>query len=130
EAEEEPTETVTDIREGAATSAPAIQLVNQLIARAIDEGASDVHFEPQTNQLLVRARVDGVMRKIGTVSKSMQAPVTSRLKIMGELDIAERRQPQDGRVSNRLGRVPMDLRIAVLPPTYGELAVLRTNRGV
>jgi type IV pilus assembly protein PilB len=127
---EEPTEAVTDIREGAATSAPAIQLVNQLIARAIDEGASDVHFEPQTNQLLVRARVDGVMRKIGTVSKSMQAAVTSRLKIMGELDIAERRQPQDGRVSIRLGRVPMDLRIAVLPTTYGEQVVLRIMRGV
>jgi type IV pilus assembly protein PilB len=130
EAEEESAAPVTDIREGAATSAPAIQLVNQLIARAIDEGASDVHFEPQTNQLLVRARVDGVMRKLATVSKSMQAAVTSRLKIMGELDIAERRQPQDGRVSIRVGRVPMDLRIAVLPTTYGEQVVLRIMRGV
>src|SRR2546430_16776722 len=97
EAEEEPTETVTDIREGAATSAPAIRLVNQLIARAIDEGASDLHFEPQAKQLLVRARIDGVMRKLGVIPKSMQAPVTSRLKIMGELDIADKRSPQDGR---------------------------------
>ncbi|MHB8641910.1 MAG: GspE/PulE family protein [Gaiellaceae bacterium] len=127
---DESTPTVTDIREGAATSAPAIQLVNQLIARAIDEGASDVHFEPQANQLLVRARIDGVMRALGVVQKSMQAAVTSRLKIMGELDIADRRLPQDGRVSIRLGGVPMDLRIAVLPTTYGEQVVLRILRGV
>jgi type IV pilus assembly protein PilB len=122
--------TVTDIREGAATSAPAIQLVNQLIARAIDEGASDVHFEPQANQLLARARVDGVMRTMGVIPKSMQAAVTSRLKIMGELDIADRRLPQDGRVSIRLGGMPMDLRIAVLPTTYGEQVVLRILRGI
>ncbi len=116
---------ITDIREGAATSAPAIKLVNQMIARAIDEGASDLHFEPQAKQLLVRARVDGVMRKLGVVPKSLQAPVTSRLKIMGELDIADKRSPQDGRVAIRLGGVPMDLRIAVLPTTYGEQIVLR-----
>jgi len=95
------------------------------IARAIDEGASDLHFEPQAKQLLVRARIDGVMRKIGVVPKSMQAPVTSRLKIMGELDIADKRSPQDGRVAIRLGGMPMDLRIAVLPTTYGEQIVLR-----
>ena len=116
---------VTDIREGAATSAPAIKLVNQMIARAIDEGASDLHFEPQAKHLLVRARIDGVMRKLGVIPKSMQAPVTSRLKIMGELDIADKRSPQDGRVAIRLGGVPMDLRIAVLPTTYGEQVVLR-----
>jgi type IV pilus assembly protein PilB len=120
---------VTDIRDAAATSAPAIQLVNQLIARAIDEAASDVHFEPEANQLVVRARVDGVMRKLAVIPKAMQAAVTSRLKIMGELDIAERRLPQDGRVSIRLGGMPMDLRIAVLPTTYGEQVVLRIMRG-
>jgi len=123
-------EAVTDIREGAATSAPAIQLVNQLIARAIDDNASDLHFEPQANQLMVRSRVDGVMRSLGTVPKSLQSAVISRLKIMGELDIADRRLPQDGRVSIRLGGRPMDLRIAVLPTTYGEQVVLRIMRGV
>jgi len=116
---------VEDIREGASTTAPAIKLVNSLIARAIDDRASDVHFEPQAKSLVVRARIDGVMRRIADVPKSMQPAVTTRLKIMGELDIAERRAPQDGRVSIRFGGAPMDLRIAVLPTTYGEQIVLR-----
>jgi type IV pilus assembly protein PilB len=117
--------TVEDIREGAATNAPAIKLVNALIARGIDERASDIHFEPQAKELVVRARIDGVMRKQTTISKTMQPAVTSRLKIMGGLDIAERRAPQDGRVSIRVGGQPMDLRIAVLPTTHGEQIVLR-----
>lgn len=114
-----------DVREGAATSAPAIKLVNSLLARAIEEGASDIHFEPQANGLIVRARIDGVTRRIAEVPKSLQPAVTSRLKIMGELDIAERRTPQDGRVSIRFGGTPMDLRIAILPTTYGEKVALR-----
>jgi type IV pilus assembly protein PilB len=122
--QEEPEE-AEDIREAAATSAPAISLVNSLIARAIDEGASDLHFEPQAKQMTVRIRVDGVMRSLATIPKSMQPPVTSRLKIMAELDIAERRAPQDGRMSIRVGGMPMDLRCAVLPTTYGEQLVLR-----
>jgi type IV pilus assembly protein PilB len=123
---EAPDETaVEDVREGAATSAPAIKLVNSLIARAIDEHASDLHFEPEAKQMVVRARVDGVMRHFSVVPKSLAPAVTSRLKIMGELDIAERRAPQDGRVSIRFGGQPMDLRIAVLPTTYGEQVVLR-----
>jgi type IV pilus assembly protein PilB len=118
-------EETEDIREAAATTAPAISLVNSLIARAIDEGASDLHFEPQAKQMSVRIRVDGVMRNLATIPKSMQPPVTSRLKIMAELDIAERRAPQDGRMSIRVGGRPMDLRCAVLPTTYGEQLVLR-----
>ena len=127
DAEQEITEqaAIEDIREGAATSAPAIKLVNSVISRAIDDGASDIHFEPQAKQLVVRARVDGVMRQLTEIPKSMQAAVTSRLKIMGELDIAERRTPQDGRVSIRFSGHPMDLRIAVLLTTYGEQVVLR-----
>jgi type IV pilus assembly protein PilB len=121
---DEPEET-DDIREAAATTAPAINLVNSLIARAIDEGASDLHFEPQSKQMAVRIRVDGVMRDLETIPKAMQPPVTSRLKIMAELDIAERRAPQDGRMSIRIGGKPMDLRCAVLPTTYGEQLVLR-----
>lgn len=109
----------------AATSAPAINLVNTLISRAIDDGASDLHFEPQAKQMVVRARVDGVMRRFTSISKALQPAVTSRLKIMGELDIAERRTPQDGRMSIRYGGQPMDLRIAVLPTTHGEQVVLR-----
>ncbi|HEY3184094.1 MAG TPA: GspE/PulE family protein, partial [Gaiellaceae bacterium] len=116
---------VEDVREGAATNAPAIRLVNQVLSMAIEERASDIHFEPQARELVVRARVDGVTRRITTIPRSMQAAVISRLKIMGELDIAERRAPQDGRMSIRFGGSPMDLRIAVLPTTYGEQVVLR-----
>ncbi len=116
---------VGEVGEPAATSAPAIELVNSIISRAIQDGASDIHFEPQANELLVRARVDGVMRRMTEVPASMQAAVTGRLKILGELDIAEKRAPQDGRVSIRYGGEPMDLRMAVLPTTHGEQVVLR-----
>src|SRR5207245_6229822 len=112
--------------DGDATSAPAIELVNALISRGLDEGASDLHFEPQAKQMLVRARVDGVMRRFTTIPKSQQPAVTSRLKIMAELDIAERRAPQDGRISIRYGGNPTDLRIACLPTTLREQNVLRT----
>jgi type IV pilus assembly protein PilB len=118
---------VIDIRE-AGNSAPAIQLVHSLITQAIDHGASDLHFEPQAQALLVRARIDGVMREFGTVRRSLQRSVISRLKIMGELNIAERRMPQDGRVTIHLGGEAMDLRIAVLPTRYGEHVVLRLQR--
>ncbi|HEX4930718.1 MAG TPA: ATPase, T2SS/T4P/T4SS family [Gaiellaceae bacterium] len=116
---------VEDIRDGLATSAPAIKLANQIISKAIEDGASDIHFEPQTHAMVVRARIDGVMRRVGEVPKSLQPAITSRLKIMGELDIADRRIPQDGRMSIRYGGSPMDLRVAVLPTTYGEQVVLR-----
>jgi type IV pilus assembly protein PilB len=114
-----------DIKATAATSAPAIKLVNSVVSRAIEDDASDIHFEPEAKQLVVRARIDGVTRHLTTIPKSMQAAVISRLKIMGELDIAERRLPQDGRVSLRFAGHPMDLRIAVLPTTYGEKVILR-----
>jgi type IV pilus assembly protein PilB len=114
-----------DIKESAATSAPAIKLVNSVLSRAIEDDASDIHFEPEAKELVVRARIDGVTRRLTTIPKAMQAAVISRLKIMGELDIAERRLPQDGRVSIRFAGHPMDLRIAVLPTTYGEKVILR-----
>jgi type IV pilus assembly protein PilB len=125
EEEEEPESLIEDVREGAATNAPAIRLVNDVMSAAIEQGSSDIHFEPQERELVVRARVDGVTRRIGTIPKHMQAAVISRLKIMGGLDIAERRAPQDGRITIRYGKQPMDLRIAVLPTTYGEQVVLR-----
>jgi type IV pilus assembly protein PilB len=119
-------ETVGDVGEGAAaTSMHAIELVNSIISRAIQDGASDIHFEPQANELVVRARIDGVMRRMNDVPASMQAGVTGRLKVLGELDIADRRAPQDGRVSIRYEGEPMDLRMAVLPTTHGEQVVLR-----
>jgi type IV pilus assembly protein PilB len=122
-------QTGEDIRDLTSESSPAVQLVNSLLARAIDEGASDLHFEPQAKHMVVRARIDGIARKLTTIPKAMQASVTSRLKIMGELDIAERRLPQDGRVSIRVGGQGMDLRMAVLPTSYGEKVILRINHG-
>jgi type IV pilus assembly protein PilB len=120
-----PAETVEDVRDGSATNAPAIKLANQIIAKAIEDGASDIHFEPQAHAMIVRARIDGVMRRVAEVPKALQPAITSRLKIMGELDIADRRIPQDGRISIRYGGAPMDLRVAVLPTTHGEQVVLR-----
>ncbi|HZC29424.1 MAG TPA: ATPase, T2SS/T4P/T4SS family, partial [Gaiellaceae bacterium] len=116
-----PKSDITDV----ASSGPTVNLVNSLLTQAIGDGASDVHFEPRERDLLVRARVDGVMRDLATIPRHMQAAVTSRLKIMGSLDIAERRLPQDGRVSARVGDEPIDLRIAVVPTRHGEQVVLR-----
>lgn len=116
--------TVVDLREAAA-SAPATKQVNAVLSRAIELGASDVHFTPQRKRLLVRARVDGVMRELATIPKTLQPAVTSRLKVMSELDIAEKRAPQDGRLSLRAGDRMIDLRVAVLPTTFGEKVTLR-----
>ena len=121
--EEEPL--VEDITEDDPGDAPAIKLTNQIIANAIAEGASDIHFEPQAHAMVVRARIDGVMRQVAEVPTGLMPAVTSRLKIMGELDIADRRTAQDGRVSIRYDGHPVDLRIAVLPTTFGEKVVLR-----
>ncbi|MGB2875830.1 MAG: GspE/PulE family protein [Gaiellaceae bacterium] len=104
---------------------PAVKLVHTTLAQAIEDGASDIHFEPQEEDMVVRARIDGVTRAVATIPKQMQPAVVTRLKIMGHLDIAERRAPQDGRVSVRFGGQPLDLRIAVVPTTHGEQVVLR-----
>jgi type IV pilus assembly protein PilB len=109
----------------ASVDTPAVKLVNATLVQAIEDGASDIHFEPQEDEMLVRARIDGVTRPVTTIPKAMQPGVISRLKIMGNLDIAERRAPQDGRVSVRFGGHPLDLRIAVIPTTQGEQVVLR-----
>jgi type IV pilus assembly protein PilB len=116
--------TVVDLREAAA-NAPATKQVNAVLSRAVELGASDVHFTPQRKRLLVRARVDGVMRELATIPKTLQPAVTSRLKVMSELDIAEKRAPQDGRLSLRAGDRTIDLRVAVLPTTFGEKVTLR-----
>jgi type IV pilus assembly protein PilB len=104
---------------------PAVVFVNKAISSALELGASDIHFTPQQRRLYVRARVDGVARDLTSIS-SLHAPaVTSRLKIMGGLDIAERRAPQDGRVTIRRGQGLIDVRVAVLPTTHGEKVTLR-----
>ena len=124
EVEHDVSATVIDLRE-AVNVAPAIKKVNAVLARALELGASDVHFTPQDKRLLVRARVDGVMRELATIPKNLQPAVTSRLKVMAELDIAEKRAPQDGRLSLRTRERSVDLRVAVLPTTYGEKVTLR-----
>ena len=106
-------------------SSPAVSLLNQVIIQAIQDRASDIHFEPEDRQMIVRVRVDGVTRELASVPKAMQQAVVSRLKVMAKLDIAERRLPQDGHASVRLSGDPVDLRVAVLPTTLGEKVVVR-----
>ncbi len=111
--------------EAAVEEAPIVKLVNTLVSRAINERASDIHIEPAERDLRVRFRIDGVLHEVMTTPKSVTGAVVSRLKIMAELDIAERRIPQDGRVSLRVRGRQIDLRVATLPTIYGEKVVLR-----
>jgi type IV pilus assembly protein PilB len=129
--EEEPEPALLEVSEDreeirhSATSIPAVKYVNNALAQCIDEGASDIHFEPHDDHMVVRARVDGMMREIMTIPQRLHSGVISRLKIMGSLDIAERRAPQDGRLFVKVAGAPVDLRIAVLPTTHGEQVVIR-----
>ena len=105
--------------------APIVRFVNLLITQAIQDRASDIHIEPGENELMVRYRIDGVLHEMQRAPKAIAAGVTSRLKIMSEIDIAERRKPQDGRLSvNHQGR-KIDLRVATLPTVWGEKVVMR-----
>ena len=106
-------------------SAPAIRLVNSLIERAITERASDIHLEPQENDLRVRMRIDGMMREILRIPGEFKATVISRWKVMSGMDITERRVPQDGRFSVTMKDKELDLRVATLPTIYGEKIVAR-----
>jgi type IV pilus assembly protein PilB len=123
--EDEPTSIeLRDIREQV-DAAPVVKLVNGVMSRAADEGASDIHFEPRAKDLLIRFRQDGVLHEIMTIPKRLQPGVISRLKIMADLDIAERRVPQDGRIGLVIGGKPIDMRVASLPTVYGEKIVIR-----
>ena len=106
-------------------NAPTIRLVNSIIERAVTERASDVHLEPHETELLVRMRIDGMMRDILTVPRELQNSVLARLKIMAGMDIAERRIPQDGRFNIRIRDRSIDLRVSTLPTVYGEKIVAR-----
>jgi type IV pilus assembly protein PilB len=109
------------------SDAPLVRLVNSIIFEAAEEGASDVHFEPQGDALVVRARVDGVLLEMQRIPRRMAPAVTTRLKVLAKLDIAERRKPQDGRISLNAaaaGRM-LDIRVATLPTVEGESIVLR-----
>ncbi len=115
---------VSDIRESA-DDAPVIKLVNSIIAQGVQDGASDLHFEPDGKEMRVRFRVDGVLSESTTIPRRMVAGVISRVKIMANLDIAERRMPQDGRVSLNIDGHPIDVRIVTLPSVHGEGIVMR-----
>ncbi len=106
---------------------PMVRLVNSIIFQAAEDGASDVHFEPQDDALVVRFRVDGVLRIVQRLPRQLQSAVTTRLKVLAKLDIAERRKPQDGRISlgaAAAGRM-LDIRVATLPTVEGESVVMR-----
>jgi type IV pilus assembly protein PilB len=105
--------------------APVIKLVNQIVAQAVERGASDVHLAPDGRELRVRFRIDGVLQDITTVPRRMAPGVVSRIKIMSELDISERRLPQDGRVGLRVDGRHIDLRVVTLPSVHGEGVVMR-----
>ncbi len=120
-AETEDDATVLDLEH----DTPAVVFINRAISKALDYGASDIHFTPQARRVFVRIRVDGVMRELTSIAGSHASAISSRLKIMGGLDIAERRAPQDGRVSIKRGGQSIDVRIAILPTTHGEKVTLR-----
>ncbi|WP_418545799.1 ATPase, T2SS/T4P/T4SS family [Hominenteromicrobium sp.] len=110
---------------GNASAAPTIRFVNSVIERAFLERASDIHLEPQEGEMVVRMRIDGILRKILTVPANLQSNVISRLKIMGGMNISERKIPQDGRAMVQVRHHEIDLRISSMPTIYGEKIVLR-----
>jgi type IV pilus assembly protein PilB len=128
EVEQEDVEETDDLEaDDGVSDAPLVRLVNSIILQAAEDGASDVHFDPQDDALVVRLRIDGVLHEVQRIPKRLATAVTTRLKVLAKLDIAERRKPQDGRISlnaNAAGRL-LDIRVAVLPSVEGELVVMR-----
>jgi general secretion pathway protein E len=108
-----------------ASEAPVIRLVNQIISNAVEVRASDIHIEPNVDQVFVRYRIDGMLRTAQVLAPALRAAITSRLKIMSKLDIAERRMPQDGRIKVAVRGVDIDFRVSTIPTIFGESVVLR-----
>ena len=106
-------------------NAPIISLINALLAEAIRQAGSDIHLEPYADRLIVRFRVDGVLREVLTLEAGLAPIIASRIKVMARLDIAEKRLPQDGRLSVQSGQYQVDLRVSTLPSAYGERVVMR-----
>jgi len=115
---------VFELKESA-DEAPVVRLINMILVDAIRRGASDIHLEPYEKVFRVRFRVDGVLHEIMTPPKRLEAALTSRVKIMASLDIAERRLPQDGRIKLRFNQREIDFRVSTLPTIYGEKTVMR-----
>lgn len=117
-------EDITDLEKVAGES-PIIKFVNYLIFNAVKEGASDIHIEPGDKKLRIRYRIDGILFETMSPPHNMHAPVVSRIKIMANLDIAERRLPQDGRIRVMINKRNVDMRVSTLPTSYGEKVVIR-----
>ena len=105
--------------------APIIRLINAILTQAVKENASDIHIEPFENRLLIRIRVDGILREILSPQRALAPLIISRIKVMSKLDIAEKRLPQDGRISLRIAGRAVDVRVSTLPSGHGERVVLR-----
>ncbi len=126
-------EGVTDLTsvEALAESAPVRKLLNMVLLLAIRDGASDIHFEPFEDEFRIRLKADGVLQEMVPPPKHLAFAITTRIKVMANLDIAERRLPQDGRIELTVGGHPVDLRVSVLPTLFGESVVMRVlDRGV
>lgn len=106
-------------------SGPIVKLVNTIITKGVEAGASDIHIEPYDKELRVRFRIDGILREVMKPPKKMHKAVVSRIKIMAKMKIAEKRLPQDGRIKVRIKRKPIDFRVASMPTIYGEKMALR-----
>jgi type IV pilus assembly protein PilB len=111
--------------EAAATKAPVIRFVDLLLSQAVKSRASDVHIEPQEKSMMIRMRIDGLLREMVPPARNMQGAVIARIKILSKLDIAERRLPQDGRLKIRASNRDIDVRVSTLPTIYGEKVVMR-----
>ena len=122
--ENAPVSAAEDLEDDTQT-APTVRLVNSIIERAAAERASDIHLEPRSGELAVRMRIDGLLRPILTVPREHQSAVISRLKVMGGMNVSERRIPQDGRANVRVKGRDIDLRLSTLPTIYGEKVVVR-----
>ncbi len=108
-----------------AKEATVVKLVNLILRQAVQERASDVHVEPFEKGMKVRYRIDGILQEAPATPRRLQAAIISRLKIMANLDIAERRKPQDGRIKTRIAGREIDIRVSTVPTLYGESVVMR-----
>ncbi len=123
EIEEEETESLEDILEG--SDAPVIQLLNSTFLKAVRANASDIHFEPFSDYVEIRFRMDGVLHEMNKLPKGGYESIVSRIKVMAKLNVAEKRLPQDGRIRIKIGDKEMDLRVSTLPTVFGERIVIR-----
>ncbi len=111
-----------------ADDAPVVQLVNAIISEAVSKGASDIHLESHKEMMIVRFRIDGILRDFRTIPRTLASALISRIKVTGGMDISERRRPQDGRINQRIANIDVDMRVNSLPSQYGESVVMRLLR--